>query len=399
MTTIVSENLPPAAPAAAEKPRAEKFGSNEIRLGPREWLIVLGITVAWFIFVPRIWKAYEPFPAGPDYRIPYSLSKDYWLYERRLDQLSDRAVIPILGDSVVWGEYVRPDGTLSHFLNEGPNGSRRFANCGVNGLFPLAMEGLVNDFGPALRERKLIVHCNVLWMTSPQADLSTNAEQRFNHAGLVPQFFPRIPCYRADAAARFSNLFSQHVPYFAFSDHLQIAYFQQRSLPKWTLEDNGSDPPTYPNAWRNPLDPIGAGIPNEIAFDPQRGPKSGRHKPWNSSGAQPTDFEWVELDRSLQWQAFRRTVLLLRSRGNDVLVVLGPFNRHIIAADQQKAFQSMSDRIKRWFEQEHFPTVVPQTLASELYADASHPLTRGYAQLARQIESDPQFRQWLGRRD
>jgi hypothetical protein len=236
-------------------------------------------------------------------------------------------------------------------------------------------------------------------MTSPQADLSAPTEQRFNHAGLVPQFFPRIPCYSADAATRLSNLFSRHVPYFAFSDHLQIAYFDQRSLPKWTLEDNGGDPPTYPNAWRNPLEPIRAGIPIEPGMDPQRGPKSPRHKPWNAGGAQPNDFEWVDLDRSLQWQAFRRTLLLLRSRGNDVLVIVGPFNRHMIAADQQEAFESMTGRIQRWLENEHYPAISPPTLPSELYADASHPLTEGYSQLAREIESDPQFRQWFNRRD
>jgi hypothetical protein len=38
---------------------------------------------------------------------------------------------------------------------------------------------------------------------------------------------------------------------------------------------------------------------------------------------------------------------------------------------------------------------VPETLPSALYADASHPLTEGYALLAKRISADPQFRNWL----
>ncbi|MEO8347622.1 MAG: hypothetical protein ABI610_01825, partial [Acidobacteriota bacterium] len=38
---------------------------------------------------------------------------------------------------------VRPDGTLPHFLNEQSGLPGKFVNAGVNGLFPLALEGLV----------------------------------------------------------------------------------------------------------------------------------------------------------------------------------------------------------------------------------------------------------------
>ena len=55
-----------------------------------------------------------------------------------------------------------------------------------------------------VRHRKVILHCNLLWMSSPKADLHTEKEERFNHADLVPQFSPRIPCYRADFNRRFS---------------------------------------------------------------------------------------------------------------------------------------------------------------------------------------------------
>ena len=102
----------------------------------------------WLLsLTPRLWKTVERFDTGPDYRIPYDLSKDYWLYQRRLADKIDPRSIVMLGDSVVWGEYVLPDGTWSHFLNEQTGQTDKFVNGGVNGLFPLALEGLVDYYG------------------------------------------------------------------------------------------------------------------------------------------------------------------------------------------------------------------------------------------------------------
>src|SRR5256885_14637769 len=84
---------------------------NEIRLNARHWIVVFGILAIVTLLTPRIWKRLERFQTGPDYRIPYALSKDYWLYQRRLEQIAPTNVV-VLGDSVMWGEYVLPDGTL-----------------------------------------------------------------------------------------------------------------------------------------------------------------------------------------------------------------------------------------------------------------------------------------------
>src|SRR5947207_12821063 len=109
---------------------------NEMRLNARHWATVLVILTIITVLTPRLWKRLERFQSGSDYRIPYALSKDYWLYQRRLQQISPTNVV-LLGDSVVWGEYVLPDGTLSHFLNEQSGQRGKFVNAGVNGLFPL----------------------------------------------------------------------------------------------------------------------------------------------------------------------------------------------------------------------------------------------------------------------
>jgi hypothetical protein len=371
------------------------LGVNEMRLGVRQWLVVAAIVLAGAIGIPRLWTAIERFDTGADVRLPYALSKDYWLYEKRLERIADPASVPVLGDSVVWGEYVRSDGTLTHFLDRETGQANRFVNCGVNGLFPLAMEGLLTNYGSPLRGRKLIVHCNVLWMTSPKADLSAEKEEAMNHSRLVPQFSPRIPCYRADVSERLGAVVERNVGFFGWVGHVENCYFDEKSIPQWTLADDGSMPPHRPNAWRNPLRCITLTVPGEPADDPQRGPQSPRHRPWTAAGAGPSHFDWVELDASLQWQAFQRVIDLLQRRGNDVLVVLGPFNEAMVAEDERPTLARLRDGIAAWLTARHVAHVVPSPLPSDLYADASHPLTDGYALLALRICREPVFRQWL----
>lgn len=376
---------------------AVPFGANELRLNARQWILSLGIALIVAVVTPRLWTRIERLDAGPDYRIPYELSNDYWLYGRRLSQVADSRKIVVLGDSVIWGEYVLPDGTLSHFLNRESGETDRYVNAGVNGFFPLALEGLIRYHGRALRHQKVMLQCNVLWMASPKADLSTDKEEAFNHATLVPQFFPRIPCYKAGAEERLSAIITRQAECMAWVAHVQNTYFGQKSIPKWTLDEDGSDPSRCPNAYKNPLAQITLTLPLPRKDDPQRGPQSPRHKPWSEDGGGTTQFEWVPLDASLQWRAFQRVVEILRQRGNDVLVVLGPFNEHMMTEENRAAFRMLGDGIALWLQENHVPCVLPATLPSALYADASHPLTRGYELLAGQVFGDRDFQQWQAR--
>jgi len=369
---------------------------NEMRLGGRQWLVALGLILTAMLLTPRWWKSLERFDTGPDYRIPYELSKDYWLCQRWLGQSGDARHIVLLGDSVIWGEYVQPDGTWSHFLNAQGAQGFTYVNGGVNGLFPLALEGLVDDYGRALRHRKVILHCNLLWLSSPKADLQIDKEETFNHSRLVPQFFPRIPCYRADANERLEALVERKADFVAWVNHLQNAYFGQKSLLNWTLEDDGGDPARYPNSYRNPLAQITFHVPAAPLDDPQRGPKSPRHRPWSESGG-AMSFEWVELNTSLQWRAFRQTVKTLRERGNDVFVIVGPFNEHMVAGASQAPYRNLRDGVTAWLRENRIPHLVPETLPSDLYADASHPLTDGYALLARKTLESEDFTRWQER--
>jgi lysophospholipase L1-like esterase len=86
---------------------------------------------------------------------------------------------------------------------------------------------------------------------------------------------------------------------------------------------------------------------------------------------------------------------LLQDRGNDLIVVLGPFNRHIMTADNRAKFVGIEDKVKQWFESASLPYVAPTVLDSLLYGDASHPLAEGYRQLAESLWDDADFKEWL----
>ena len=97
----------------------------------------------------------------------------------------------------------------------------------------------------------------------------------------------------------------------------------------------------------------------------------------------------------MQWAAFQRFVQFLAQRGNDVLVMVGPFNEHMIAEESKPGYRKIHDGIAAWLTDNKVPHLVPEALPSSLYADASHPLTEGYAELAKRLYAQPAFQEWL----
>ena len=232
-------------------------------------------------------------------------------------------------------------------------------------------------------------------MSSPKADLRVRKEEKFNHSRLVPQFYPRIPCYKTDASERLSAVVERNVSFVAWVNHLQSTYFDEKSILNWTLQDDGSDPPRYPNSYKNPFGQITLTVPSPPKDDPQRGLKSPRHKPWSETANSVTQFEWVDPETSLQWGAFQRLVKNLRAHGSEVLVIHGPFNEHMIAEENRPAYRKLCDGIDAWLANTRVPHVAPEILPSTFYADASHPLTQGYLLLAKRLYQDPTFQTWL----
>jgi len=352
------------SPSNAEVP----YGSNCVRLSPREWLIIGIIFSALLCFGPMLWERIEKFEPAPDYRLPYELSSDYWLYNRYCRWACSRYDTLVIGDSVVWGHFVSKDNTLSYYLNQNA-GRNQFANMGVDGIHPVALAGLLKYYGRDIKGANVILHFNPLWMSSRKHDLQIDKEFHFNHPRLVPQFTPDIPCYKDSYSRRMSAVVERYVPFLSWASHLKITYFESMDLSTWTVEH----PYNLPK------------------FEIQNS-KFEIPRPQGTAGIAKQDFQWVELGTSLQWRFFRQSVEMLKARGNTVFVLVGPFNEHICKGKSIDTYRKMKSEIKAWLRQNNVPYYMPEVLPGELYSDASHPLSEGYAMLAKELFENESFR-------
>jgi len=360
--------VPEKRPARPADYTEVPFGSNEVRLSPGQWVMAGAILLAILYFAPALWEQVEPLNAGADYRIPYSLGHDYWTYGRYCRQVARQDKTPLIGDSVIWGHYVDSDETLSHYLNE-LAGEERFANLGVDGVEPVAMAGLVKFYGADVAGMSVILHLNLLWTANKKADLQTTKERSLTHPRLVPQFFPRIPCYRESLSGRIGIVVGREIPLLAWTNHMQIAHFENSDLPTWTMK----------HPYANPAGAVTLELPSP---DEPPSPKPVA-KPWteNPNFKRKDDFRWVELEtaeeKSLQWDSFKRTVETLRARGNRVFVLVGPFNEHKLTDKSLEIYNARKRRVEAWLEANGIPHAVPAALPSRYYADGSHPLSEG----------------------
>lgn len=362
------------------EPKPVPFASNEIRLSPVQWLVAAAVAAAVCVAAPHVWTEVEPFDPGPDYRLPYSLGSDYWLYSRWCGRAAERGRIPVVGDSVVWGHYVDTDQTLAHHLSARAGGEG-FANLGVDGIHPAALAGLLDYYAGAIRGRRVLLHCNLLWMSSDRHDLRTRKEFAFNHPRLVPQFYPDIPCYRQSTSGRVAIVIERHLALAGWLNHVEAAYFGNRSLPAWTVD--------HPYA-----EPLGAVTLDLPSPDEPPSPRPDA-RPWTEKRMPRFDAPWVALDDSLQWRSFRRAVAVLRERGNRVFVLVGPFNEHMLTEESRAVYEERKREVGRWLAGQAVPHRLAAPLPTDDYADASHPLGRGYARLADRLCASETFRRFL----
>jgi hypothetical protein len=364
------------------KPGEVPFAANDVRLSLRGWLIAVVLIVGACWLIPLMWQFAEPLEIGPDYRVPYALGYDYWIYERACRKICDGDKTLLFGDSVVWGEYVDTDAALSHCLNE-LSGGDRFANVSIDGIHPAAMAGLLEHYGGAIQDKRVIINCNLLWMSSQRHDLSTKKESAFHHPALVPQFRPWIPCYRASVSERLGIVVGRNVRFFGWADHVRIAYYANQDLPAWTIE----------HPYENPADKITFVLPspNERP-DPQPD-----RRPWTEKGIRQVTPDWVDLDKSLQWRFFQQTIRLLRKRDNHVFVIIGPLNEHMLTEEGRKGYAERKQQVAAWHAEQGVPHYVAPLLPSDTYADLSHPTAEGYALLAQRLYDRDEFSEFLSR--
>jgi hypothetical protein len=342
--------------------------SHYVRLWGRQWLVVAVTLLALVGLGPSVWERIERFGPDDDYRVPYELSNDYWLYHRHSHRACEQEKVLLVGDSVVWGHYVEPDQTLSHWLNE-LSGGGKFVNLGADGTHPAALEGLLRHYGADISGRTVVLHLNPLWMSSSKHDLQTTKEFHFNHPELVPQLIVKIPCYKAPWSTRVGIAVRRKLLFFNWTSHMRAAYFQNMSLAAWSIE--------HPYAC--PLAAMARELPEPAAPERPSQASQSRREPRRQ------EMAWVDLDSSLQWRFFRRTVQLLRQRGNTVFVLVGPFNEHMLTDENRVVYDHLKHGIETWMLVNRVPHLVAPPLPPERYVDASHPDAEGYALLARML--------------
>ncbi len=352
--------------------------SHVVRLSGRQWLLVTVVLLGVVGLGPTVWSHFEGFTAGSDYRLPYELSSDYWLWRRHCGQACEQGRILVVGDSVIWGHYVPPNESLAHYLNEF-SGADHFANLGLDGTHPAALAGLLKYYGAGLSGRTVVLHFNPLWLSSPKHDLQTDKEFRFNHAELVSQFAVKIPCYKASTAQRLRIVAGRSLSFANWVSHLRTVYYQGKDLKTWTLE----------HPYDCPVMPVTGGLPQPGGI-PE--PSGGT---WVDKGAKKQSLSWVTLDSSLQWRFFRQAIEGLRRRGNKVFVLVGPFNEHMLNEADAATYSQIKTQAAAWFQQNAVPYFVPEPLPAAHYVDASHPIGEGYASLAKQLLEQPAFQSLL----
>jgi hypothetical protein len=360
------------------------FSSNSIRLTGRDWLITVGIVLLVLALFPSIWGASEDYAPAEEYRFPYDAGNDYWLYSRWCRQAAEKYTHFTIGDSVMWGQYVVPGETPAILLNKKTD-SNTWANLGVNGIHPLAMAGLVQNFAPGLKGKKVMVNLNFLWMTSVDRDLSMTEmlegekQVSFNHPRLIPQVFPDIKCHNPELNELMGIFLERNIPFFACLNHIQTIYLTGYTIHQWTLESAA-----YPEE-----DPEEITIP-----EPENAPRANPNS-WDKKDDTIKGFDWVALEKSFQWDAFKRTVSLLQGRHNDVFVLVVPINPYMQSEASLKAYRKLQDGALAYLKEQNIPFYLADKLPSELYADASHPLAAGYGQIVDELLLDSAFQAWV----
>lgn len=201
------------------------------------------------------------------------------------------------------------------------------------------------------------------------------------HPKLLAQFCPWIRCYKASLTERVSAVAERYLRLIGLRQHMKAVYFGKMSTAEWVLKN------PYACPFRNP-DPLGPFI--QKSSKAHSLPES-----WTKKGITAQDYPWVQLDESYEWACFQREIDLLRSRGSQVFVLLGPFNPYIMTPKSLALYKDLRAKMEASLKAKDVPYWLAPDLASERYNDASHVGKEGYAEIAQAMAQDAGFRKWL----
>ena len=341
--------------------------TNGLWLKPWEWAAVLAVTLIVVWGVLPWWHArHLNIDLPKDFRLSYKLRDDYLLYKSVAAKVVETHPALFIGDSVVWGMYVKNDHTLPAILNA-KCGGEEIGNLAVDGLHPVVMESLMREYGKDICDRVVYVYLNPLWMTSPLYDLSGDGELAINHPRLLPQFSGKPACYHASFDDRCKAVWERMIDFEALLHHVRVAFLDNKDVKNHLAKQ--PDKPLCKQLSLN-IEPLETGHSNDSKIT------------WEDAGIAEQDWPWVPLDESRQWRSYLNTLKLLKKRGNVVIAVVGtvnPFMQTTVSLEKYHAWRA--EALKR-LKDDGYKTIDLPELPSEEYGDASHPLAAGYERLA-----------------
>lgn len=343
-----------------------KFSSNAIRLNLWELGLAALIVVVGVLFIgPMAWRHLESCEYGSNFRLAEKFRDDYWAYGKWSEKAIEKHPVVFLGDSVVWGMYVDSKNTLPAKMNA-ILGEERIANLAINGLHSVALKGLLENYSAPIKGKTVILHFNPLWINGVDNDLSGRKQPQVNHPRLLPQFVGKPSTYDADLTARMDAEKERFIPFFSLLNHVRMAFFNNADIRQWLVD----------NPYSNPVSGIFAKL------DLTERKKINDDENWEEKGITKQSWNWVNLNSSLQWKALTEIVELLQRNDNKVLVMAGPINPHMLNADSLAKYRSLQASIKSALDARKVPCYIVPDLPTEVYADASHPLDKGYQMIA-----------------
>ena len=196
---------------AMTRKQRTRMNSHCMIFSGKELCWTVGVTALLMLFVlPLVWRKFESPAIDRDFRFAYKQRDNYYLYGVAAEKVCGKCDTVFLGDSVIWGMYSDNRHTLTALLNR-KLGREHAGNLAVDGLHYVAMENLLKHYGGGIRNKKVYLYFNPLWMNSKLYDLSDDKDFGINHPRLLPQFDWNMPSYNAPLAKRMSSCWSSPV--------------------------------------------------------------------------------------------------------------------------------------------------------------------------------------------
>lgn len=344
---------------------APEFERAALELSLREWLLVALLVTLLLAVAPHIpFRGRAPV-VERDYRIPYALSTRYDLYRRYTTLAAAQFPTLLLGDSVVWGQCARRHDTLAHHLNELVK-QPRFANAGLDGMHPVALAELLEYHAPAISNTRVILQFDPLWLMQEGPSSPHTRDVLYNRPNLIPRLAAHFTGPFKEAASLSWSHVMKNSPLKDWGERLADT---RVDFLAWSLD----------HPYESPLQAISSALPPSEDSHPQR------LIPWDQIPSAMVVTRFDPLSDDLQWNAFLRIIALLQSRGNEILVLLGPMNEHMMAPQTLEPYLRLKTGMADQLRAKGVRFFAPSVLPSLHYADICHPLGAGYAELAREL--------------